>query len=167
MKILTLPDNFLRNTVATVTVFDDELKDFSQKLVEMMIKYDGVGLAATQVGEDRRVIAINVDKEEDNPRDWPMPMVLVNPEVTKMSAMTVLMDEACLSVPGKIGSVMRSREVEVTCQDERGEHLKLKADGWMARVLQHEIDHLNGVLFIDRISDKSLLKDYDTKKINK
>ncbi|MFA4930979.1 MAG: peptide deformylase [Patescibacteria group bacterium] len=159
MKILTFPDKFLRKTVAAVTVFDDKLASFANELSEAMIKFDGVGLAATQVGVDKRVIAINIDKE-NNPDKLPMPMVLVNPDILQASGNWVEMDEACLSVPGKVGTVKRPREVIVVAKNVDGTDLHIDAAGWLARVLQHEIDHLNGILFIDRITDKKKLKEY-------
>lgn len=163
MKIVKYPDKLLRQTVTPVTVFDDELAKFSQELSKAMIKYDGVGLAATQVGADRRVIAINID-EENNPDNFFMPLVLVNPDILSMSDEKIEMDEACLSVPGKVGTVLRPIDVIVAAKNVDGSDLHIDATGWMARVLQHEIDHLNGILFIDRISDKSKLREYEAEK---
>lgn len=166
MKILKHPDKFLRKTVAKVEVFDDELREFAKNLETAMIKYDGVGLAATQIGADKRVIVINIDNN-DNPDNFFMPMILVNPDILSMSDKKIEMDEACLSVPGKVGTVTRPIDVTVVAKNVDGSDLHVDATGWMARVLQHEIDHLNGILFIDRITNKEKLRDYDPKENTK
>ncbi|MFZ5391968.1 MAG: peptide deformylase [Patescibacteria group bacterium] len=164
MEILTNPNDFLRQKMKKVEVFDRNLQQFARDFIETMLEKDGVGLAATQIGANRRIIAINLDKKEGYPDSLIMPMVLVNPEILEASAQQVEMDEACLSVPGLVGSVIRPEEVIVTYQDLNGKQYHVDADGWLARVLQHEIDHLNGILFIDRISDKKKLRKYEVKE---
>ncbi len=166
MEILTNPNVFLRQKMKKVEVFDHNLQDFARDFIETMLEKDGVGLAATQIGVDKRIIAINLDKKEGYPDDLLMPMVLVNPEILEASAQQLEMDEACLSVPGLVGSVVRPEEVIVTYQNTKGKQYHVDADGWLARVLQHEIDHLNGILFIDRISDKKKLRKYQIKNNN-
>lgn len=164
MEILTNPNVFLRKKMKKVEVFDRDLQEFTRDFIETMLEKDGVGLAATQIGVDKRIIAINLDKKEGYPDDLIMPMVLVNPDILEASAQQVEMDEACLSVPGLVGLVTRPEEVIVAYQDSKGKRYHVDADGWLARVLQHEIDHLNGILFIDRISDKKKLRKYEVKK---
>ncbi len=163
MKILTNPNKFLRQTMKKVEVFDQELDKLTSIFIKTMLEKDGVGLAATQVGLDMRMITINLDKKEGYPNNLIMPMVLINPEILEASEKQVEMDEACLSVPNLVGTVRRPEMVVVTYQDKHAKHGHIEADGWLARVLQHEIDHLNGILFIDRISDKKLLRKYTPK----
>lgn len=165
MKILTHPNPLLRQKAKVITDFDEKIKDFADKLTKMMLTHDGVGLAAPQVGESIRLIAVNIEKKKDYP-DWlTMPMVLINPYLLQISTDQVEMDEACLSLPGLYGCVWRPEEVIVTAQDIHGQTLHIETGGWFARVLQHEIDHLNGILFVDRINDKKQIKKYDPKKL--
>lgn len=167
MKILTNPNPLLRQKASKVVVFDDELQDLAIKLVEMMLNNDGVGLAATQVGIPRQIIALNIEEKYQYPDYLTRPLVLVNPQILQASPEQVEMDEACLSVPNYVGPVWRPAEVIVVAQDLLGKTIHIDANTWFARVLQHEIDHLNGILFIDRISDKKLIKKYELKKEKK
>ena len=164
MQIITNPNPILRKKALEIEVFDDELCSFAQEFTETMLKYDGVGLAGPQIGDSRRIIAINIEKKDLEGQDLVMPMVLVNPEIIEMSFEKVEANEACLSVPGKIAPILRSKQVVVNAQDVQGNPIHLDVNGWMARVLQHEIDHLNGILFIDRVTDKELIKDYEVEK---
>lgn len=164
MKILTNPNPLLRQKASKVVNFDDQLREKAAELIKMMLDHDGVGLAATQVGWPQRLIALNIEEKYEYPDNLPRLMVLANPQLFKASLEQVVMDEACLSVPGYVGPVLRPKEVTVIVQDLWGNTLHIDANTWFARVLQHEIDHLNGILFIDRISDKSLIKKYELKK---
>lgn len=164
MEILTHPNKLLRKKADKINQFDNDLKIFADDLIKMMIEYDGVGLAAVQIGASKQIIAINIE-EKENIEGLPMPMVLINPIVLRASAEMVEMDEACLSVPGKIGSVVRPVDVTVNFQNIEGVIKHIDATGWMSRVLQHEIDHLNGILFIDRITDKEKLRNYEPKNL--
>lgn len=166
MKILTHPNKLLRRKAVPVERIDDDVRKFAAELTEMMLKYDGVGLAAMQVGDDRRVIAINIE-DKYNESGWPMPLALINPEILEVSMEKEEADEACLSLPGLIGPVNRHRHIIVNAMGTDGKLIHLDVNSWFARVLQHEIDHLNGVLFIDHINDEKLIRTYNPKESKK
>ena len=147
LPILTNPDPFLRKPVDEVENVD---KPEIQRLIDDMIvtmKQDkGVGLAAIQVGYNGRLIVIDT-------KDGPI--VLINPELTDLSKETEIAEEGCLSVPETYGLVKRSTEATVKALDRKGEVVEYDAVGLFARVLQHEVDHLNGILFIDKLETKT------------
>ncbi len=145
--ILTYPDPFLSTKAARVPRMDDDVRKLIDDMFETMYSASGVGLAAPQVGDGRRVIVVDVSPVE---KEVP-PMALVNPEIVSRRGM-VEATEGCLSVPGVEGVVARPEVVVVTGLNELGEPVKFEAGGLLARALQHEIDHLDGVLFIDRLS---------------
>ncbi len=119
-----------------------ELTTLLRDMVETMIDAEGIGIAAPQVGVDAQVAIINHRDE---------PFAIINPTITKRSLRTELAEEGCLSVPGVFGTVRRSLKVSVRFTDESGTEQTVQASGLLARVFQHEIDHLNGVLFVDRV----------------
>jgi peptide deformylase len=137
----------LRRKSKLVDEFGPDLPDFLDRMVETMIVEEGVGLAAPQVGISKRIAVINPkpDNEETLIR-------MINPRIVSFSDEKESLEEGCLSVPGIRGSVVRASAVEVVYQDEGGVQRNLKADGLLARIVQHEIDHLDGILFIDRLS---------------
>ncbi len=145
--ILTYPDPFLSAKAAPVARMDDGVRKLIDDMFETMYAAKGVGLAATQIGEGRRVIVIDVSPAE---KEIP-PMALVNPEIVSRRGM-VEATEGCLSVPGVEGVVARPEFVFVKGLNELGDPVRFEAGGLLARALQHEIDHLDGVLFIDRLS---------------
>jgi peptide deformylase len=149
-QIVTLPDPVLRRKARPVTRFDTDLQALVDDMIETMREAPGVGLAAPQVGVSESVIVVEyVEDEEDE--DAPKKLyVMVNPEIKKFSEETEPGTEGCLSVPGLQGEVERALEVTVKGQTRRGQPMKIKAKGWMSRIFQHEIDHLNGVVFTDR-----------------
>lgn len=147
--IKTFPSEVLRKKAVPVTEFDNGLQTLVEDMVETMRVAPGVGLAAPQVGISERVVVIEFGHEDDE--DIPKQLyVLVNPEIVKMSDETVRGLEGCLSVPGLVGSVDRAKVVTVRAQDQQGKKIKVRAVGWLARIFQHEIDHLDGVLYTDR-----------------
>ena len=147
--IKTFPSEVLRKKAIPVTEFDNGLQTLVEDMVETMRVAPGVGLAAPQVGISERVVVIEFGHEDDE--DIPKQLyVLVNPEIVKMSDETVRGLEGCLSVPGLVGSVDRAKVVTVRAQDQQGKKIKVRAVGWLARIFQHEIDHLDGVLYTDR-----------------
>jgi len=151
-------DPILRKVADRVNVFDDDLRAFSDAMIETMFREQGIGLAAPQVGVRKRVIvALRMQDTDD---DDAKPMVLINPEVVERSKATWLFEEGCLSLPGIRADVQRSERTLVRYQDLEGDTHLLEAEGMFARILLHEIDHLNGRLFIDYLSaaKKSLLK---------
>jgi len=150
--IVTLPAAVLRRKARPVTNFDKTLQTLIDDMVDTMRDAPGVGLAAPQVGISERVIVVEYaeedEKEEANAR--PRLYVVVNPEIVKVSQETEFGVEGCLSIPGLVGEVERFSAIQIKGLNRFGQPLKLKAEGWLARIFQHEIDHLNGVLFPDR-----------------
>ena len=144
--ILTYPDPFLERKSAPVPAVDDGIRALVADMFETMYAANGVGLAAPQVGVGQRVIVVDISPAE---KGQP-PFALVNPEIVDRVG-RVEENEGCLSVPGIEGLVPRSEEVEVTGLNESGEPVRFRARGFLARALQHEIDHLEGVLFISRL----------------
>ena len=152
-KIVTLPEPVLRRKAHSVTKFDRTLQGLIDDMVETMREAPGVGLAAPQIGLSERLIVVEYyerqedeDKEEAPKKVW----AVVNPEIVKASEETLLGVEGCLSIPNLVGEVERHAVVHVRGLNRHGKPMKLKAEGWLARIFQHEIDHLNGVLFTDR-----------------
>jgi peptide deformylase len=149
-QIVTLPDPVLRRKARPVTRFDRELRTLIDDMIETMRAAPGVGLAAPQVGVSLRVIVVEYAEDEEK-EDAPKKLyVMVNPEIKVVSEETEEGIEGCLSVPGWQGEVERGLRVTVKGQTRRGQPMKVKAKGWMARIFQHEIDHINGVVFTDR-----------------
>jgi peptide deformylase len=152
-KIVTLPEPVLRRKAHTVTKFDKNLQDLIDDMVETMREAPGVGLAAPQIGLSERLIVVEYhEREEDEDKeDAPKKVwAIANPEIVKASEETLLGVEGCLSIPNLVGEVERHAMVHVKGLNRHGKPMKLKAQGWLARIFQHEIDHLNGVLFTDR-----------------
>ena len=150
-KIITLPDQVLRKKARKVTDFGPELQKLVDDMVETMREAPGVGLAAPQVDVALRVIVIEFGEEgEDGEGSPPKLFTIINPEITRYSQEGEKGTEGCLSIPGFLGEVVRPLAITVKGQNRRGQPIRLKVDGWMARIFQHEIDHLDGILFIDR-----------------
>jgi peptide deformylase len=153
--IVTLPDPVLRRKARPVTRFDKDLQTLIDDMIETMREAPGVGLAAPQVGVPERVIVVEYAEPEEveegkEPQEVePKLYVMVNPEIVKASADSEVGVEGCLSIPGLVGEVERVYEVRIKGLNRRGQPVKLKAEGWLARIFQHEIDHINGVLFTD------------------
>jgi peptide deformylase len=157
-EIVFVPDPVLRKKAKTVTKFDEKLQTLIDDMVETMRQAPGVGLAAPQVGVLERVIVVEYyenEEDEENETDQPAPKRLytvVNPEITRKSADVEEGSEGCLSVPGYLGEVERPISITVKAQTRYGQPVTLKLKDWTARIFQHEIDHLNGVLFTDLAS---------------
>jgi peptide deformylase len=152
-EIRTLPDEILRKKARKVRAFTPELQHLIDDMIETMRAAPGVGLAAPQVGDSRRVIVAewaDPSENEDDPPPTPKLYILVNPEISRHSEDTIVDQEGCLSVPGFLGEVERYASVTVKAKNRHGQPTRLKAKGWLARILQHEIDHVNGVVYIDR-----------------
>jgi len=159
--ILQLPDPVLRQISTSVEKIDDEIRKLIKDMFETMYDAPGVGLAAIQIGVAKRVVTIDAtrgDEEKD-------PMVFINPEIISASEEKDSKEEGCLSISEYYEEVERPSEVKVRFMDEKGKIKEIEADGLLARALQHEIDHLNGVLFIDHLS--KLKRDRVTKKFTK
>ena len=148
-EVVTLPDPVLRRKAFKVTEFDAALQTLIDDMVETMREEPGVGLAANQVGVLQRLIVVEYGDDEDE-NIPPKLYVVVNPELTRLSDEKVFGTEGCLSIPGYVGNVERHESLTVKGQNRRGQPITIKAKGWLARIFQHEVDHLNGVLFVDR-----------------
>jgi len=153
--IVTLPDPVLRRKARPIATFDDSLQTLIDDMLETMREAPGVGLAAPQVNISERLIVVEYsdDEEDENGEFIEMPKklyVMINPEIVKTSEETELGVEGCLSIPGVMGEVERFSMVQLKGLNRRGRPMKLKAEGWLARIFQHEIDHLNGIVFPDR-----------------
>jgi peptide deformylase len=149
LEIVTLPQTILRQKARKVNDFGPDLQSLVNDMIETMRQAPGVGLAAPQVGESFRLIVVEYGDEE-NDEVPPKLYVMVNPEITRASQETVLGTEGCLSVPGIQGDVERLEAITVKGLNRHAHPMTVKAKGWLARIFQHEIDHLDGVLFVDR-----------------
>ena len=159
--ILCLPDPQLRATSEKVGVVDDEVRALMDDMLETMYAAPGIGLAAIQIGVAQRVVTMDLAKKDDPPE----PRVFINPEVTWSSAEKSTYEEGCLSIPEYYEEVERPQAVKVKYLDLEGKPQEIEATGLLATCLQHEIDHTNGVLFIDYIS--KLKRDMVMKKFKK
>ncbi len=136
-------NSILKRKCEEVKEITEEIKILGQRMIETMRESQGVGLAASQVGELKRIIIIQMEKG---------PRIFINPEIIKKSKETETMEEGCLSFPGLFLKIKRAKMVEIEALNESGEKIQFKVDGFIACIFQHEIDHLDGVLFINRIS---------------
>lgn len=159
-EVITIPHDTLTSKARKVKNFDDDLRQLVDDMVETMREAPGVGLAAPQVNVRQRVIVIEFGDEEDEEAPRKL-YTVVNPEITRRSDETVLGVEGCLSIPELVGEVERAEAVTVKGQNPHGQAMKIKAEGWLARIFQHEIDHLDGVLFLDRAEKIYRLEDLE------
>ena len=158
-KIRIIGDSILRKKTIDIVKFDENLRVIINEMIDTMHKEDGIGLAAPQVGLDKSLLVIDISGIDENEK----PLAFINPIITETSG-EVLYEEGCLSIPGVREEVLRPEEITLKYQDENGKKYTEIFAGWKARVLQHEIDHLNGILFVDRISPvkKQLLMAQET-----
>lgn len=146
--LIILPDPLLRQVSTPIERVDAELQKLADDMLETMYDAPGIGLAAIQVGIARRLLVIDLSKEGEEKQ----PLVVINPEIIKSSDARSVYEEGCLSIPDYYAEVERPAQVTVKSIDREGKEQMIEADGLLATCLQHEIDHLNGVLFIDHIS---------------
>jgi peptide deformylase len=156
LEILKFPDPFLQTKVGPVDKVNDEIRTIIDEMVETMYHNRGIGLAAVQVGVDKRIIVLdvpdNIDDEEGPPYERGKNLIaVVNPEITEATG-TIKYEEGCLSVPGVSADVIRAEKVRLKGLDREGNPIELDAEGLFAIALQHEIDHIDGKLFIERLS---------------
>lgn len=154
LKVNKLGDEVLRNKSVPVEAVTDEIKQLCEDMFETMIEHDGVGLAAPQIGKNIRLFVVIADDD--------VRRVFINPQIIKTSAETGEYDEGCLSIPNVYETIVRPVAVTVQALNERGRPFTLEADGLLARIIQHENDHLDGILYIDRGDP-----DFKTKTENK
>ncbi len=146
LPILTYPNQVLRKkTEPVVFPLSKEIKKLTRDMLETVHKADGIGLAAPQVGKSVKVIVVNLEKNELPP------FPLYNAKVVKKGFKKIEVEEGCLSLPGVFGNVKRPKQVTIEAQNQDGKIIRITDDGWVSRVVQHEIDHTNGVLIIDLI----------------
>ncbi|MBN1264841.1 MAG: peptide deformylase [Anaerolineales bacterium] len=156
LPVRTIPDPVLRQKARNVSRVTDKTRELLQNMVETMRDEPGVGLAAPQVGISERLIVVEYTEESEDSGAAKKPSrlyQLVNPEIVRHSRDTVEGNEGCLSIPGYLGTVDRYRQVTIKGLNQYGDPVRIKASDWLARVFQHEIDHLDGVLYIDRASE--------------
>ena len=160
-KILTEPDPILRKKCEPLEKVDAETKKLMDDMLETMYAAPGIGLAAIQVGILKRLVVIDISKEEEKKK----PIFLINPQILYQSKNTSVYEEGCLSLPGQFAEIERPAECTIKYIDYNGKEKELKSDGLLATCIQHEVDHLNGILFIDYLS--KLKKDMIIKKLVK
>ena len=147
-KILKFPDQDLRIKAKPVEAFDEELKTLTDDMFETMHSVNGIGLAATQIGVAKQVAVIDISPEKNEP------LVIVNPAIQILDpSKTEDYEEGCLSVPGFFEKISRPSDIKLSYQDLNGQKQEIKPEGLLTKVVQHELDHLNGRLFVDHISE--------------
>jgi len=160
-KIIIEPDIILRKKSLTLEKVDDDLRELMDDMLETMYAAPGIGLAGVQIGILKRLIVIDVSKDNEKKS----PLFLINPEIISKSRNTSIYEEGCLSLPGYFAEIERPAECQIEYIDYHGKKKEMKASGLLATCIQHEVDHLNGILFIDYLS--KLKKDMIIKKLIK
>lgn len=160
LDIHYLGDRVLRQPAKRIAKVDDKIRILVKQMLQTMYSADGIGLAAPQVGINKQLIVIDIALDQpDKP-----PLVLINPKIVKSSNTLCNSEEGCLSIPGVYLEVTRPEEIEVSYRNELGKPCKLKATGLLSRAIQHEMDHLNGVMFVDRVDNNLALNEELNKK---
>ncbi len=162
-NIVIEPDPILRKKSESLEKVDDEIKKLLDEMLETMYAAPGIGLAAVQIGILKRLIVIDISKEKENEKK--NPLFLINPKIISKSESTSIYEEGCLSLPGHFAEIERPAECKVEYLDYNGKEKVITAKGLLSTCIQHEIDHLNGLLFIDYLS--KLKKDMIVKKLIK
>ena len=160
-KILVEPNEFLRKKSSPVERIDDEIRGVMDDMLETMYAAPGIGLAAIQIGVPKRVIVIDLTKQDELKN----PMFFINPEIVEKSITNSSYEEGCLSVPGQFAEIDRPDKCHIKYLDYYGNPTEIKTEGMLATCIQHEIDHLEGILFIDYLS--KLKKSIIAKKLSK
>ena len=161
MKIITLPNPILIKKSDPIDKVNNNIKKLMDKMLSTMYKAPGIGLAAIQVGVPKRIIVLDISKDPEKKK----PMYFVNPVIVSTSKNNITYEEGCLSVPGQFAEIDRPDRCHVEYLDYNGNHKELKPEGLLATCIQHEIDHLEGILFIDYLSN--LKKSMIIKKLSK
>jgi len=165
LPLTYIPDNVLRKKTRKVTKLSSEMFSLIEDMIETMHVEHGVGIAANQVGRNLRIAYIEIpeEPEENGEISEKLSYVLINPEIIKRVG-TREVDEGCLSIPGFRGNLIRSVKVTVRAQDIEGKEFRIKAENLLAQALEHEIDHLNGIVYIDRMQDPERLYQLDSEE---
>ncbi|MDR2465584.1 MAG: peptide deformylase [Streptococcaceae bacterium] len=145
-EIVLVPNEILTTPTVSVLHLTDDILELIQEMKDLMVEHDGVGIAAPQVGSNLRIGIVQIDPEDDF-------LVMINPKIKQINGKDIFV-EGCLSVPGVFGTVERAESILLTFTNEEGDQYEMEADGYLARAIQHEIDHLDGVLFTDKIIDR-------------
>jgi len=162
-KIVTIPNKILRMKSKRIGFVDDSIRNLANDMIQTTLDWDhdsefGAALAAIQIGEPLKLTVVRNDFDDAKSKEF---TTLVNPEIVKSSNENVSDVEGCLSVPGVYGRVSRPLKIKVKAQDINGDPIRLTLEGFPARVLQHEIDHMNGIIFLDHVKDSSQLFNID------
>ena len=160
-NIIIEPDPILRKKSTKLETIDDSIRKLLDEMLQTMYNAPGIGLAAVQIGILKRIVVIDVSKKEEEKK----PLFLINPEITYQSKETSIYEEGCLSLPGHFAEIERPAKCKINYINYYGKKDELEAEGLLSTCVQHEIDHLNGVLFIDYLS--KLKKDMIIKKLKK
>ena len=147
LKILIFPDQRLRTIAKEILVIDDEIKALARNLLETMYEGKGIGLSATQANIHKRILVVDVSDEKDSP------LILINPKIEVLNEEEEVSSEGCLSVPGFFEEVSRPSEISITALNLEGEKFTIVATGLLAVAVQHEMDHLDGKIFVDFLSN--------------
>ena len=154
LEIYKLGSNTLRTTAKRISKVDIDTRKLAREMLQSMYSAKGIGLAAPQVGISKELLVIDINFEDSAAE----PLILINPEITAFGSTLNSYEEGCLSIPGVYLNVIRPSTIKLKFRDEMGRPRKMNADGLLARCIQHEVDHLRGVLFIDRVTSKEELK---------
>ena len=160
LEIYKLGSNTLRTTAKRISKVDINTRKLAREMLQSMYSAKGIGLAAPQVGISKELLVIDVNFEDSAAE----PLILINPEITAFGSTLSSYEEGCLSIPGVYLNVIRPSTIKFKFRDEMGRPRKMNADGLLARCIQHEVDHLKGVLFVDRVTSKEDLKKELTKE---
>ena len=153
LEIYKLGDDVLRQNAKRISKVDNSIRTLAKEMLQSMYAAKGIGLAAPQIGINKELLVIDINFEDSSAE----PLILINPEITNYGSTLNSYEEGCLSIPGVYLNVVRPSTIKFKFRDEMGRPRKMKADGLLARCIQHEMDHLNGVLFVDRVTSKDEL----------
>jgi len=160
LEIFKLGSTTLRTDAKRISKVDNDIRNLAKDMLQSMYSAKGIGLAAPQVGISKELLVIDINFEDSAAE----PLILINPEITAFGSTLNSYEEGCLSIPGVYLNVIRPSTIKLKFRDEMGRPRKMNADGLLARCIQHEVDHLRGVLFIDRVTSKDDLKDQLSKE---
>ncbi|OGC08335.1 peptide deformylase [candidate division WOR-1 bacterium RIFOXYD2_FULL_36_8] len=155
LKIITFPNPILRKKCKSIKKVDSRIKRLIKDMIDTMHTAPGVGLAAPQIGENIKLIVVDIGQGA---------FALINPKIVKKNKILQTFEEGCLCLPGIVGPVERPSVITVKGLDKNGQSIIIDAEGFLSTVIQHEIDHLEGIVFIDKIKDKSLIKEVSKKQ---
>ena len=160
LEIFKLGSETLRTEAKRISKVDSSIRDLAKDMLQSMYSAKGIGLAGPQVGISKELLVIDINFEDSAAE----PLILINPEITAFGSTLNTYEEGCLSIPGVYLNVVRPSTIKLKFRDEMGRPRKMNADGLLARCIQHEVDHLKGILFVDRVTSKEELKKELTKE---